>query len=178
MKPVASCIPFPFSAPCDDTLAMLVCASRWLSMHIYTLAHMFMHESCLLVCHPYFNTMKLWTSNPNLHSSLTDTTFCFLSYLFVFFLVCLLACLLSYFLDCLFILWLVMSLAICYACHVYHAYMLYASFICSLHLFLPLLVYWFLVLAFACTHMKRGRMELGHDLPGACKKGEDVSLLI
>ena len=147
-------------------------------MHLYTLAHMFMHESCLLVCHPYFNTMKLWTSDPNLHLSLANITFYFLSYSFVFFLVCLLACLPSYFLDCLFILWLVMSLAICYACHVYHAYMFYASFICSLHLFLPLLVYWSLVLAFACTHMKRGRMELGHDLPGTSKKGEDVSLLI
>ena len=69
--------------------------------------------------------MKLWVSNPNLHLSLVDTTiwlpFCFL--------------------VCLFILWLVMSHAICYACHVNHAYLLYAFFICSLHLFLPLLVY-------------------------------------
>ena len=30
----------------------------------------------------------------------------------------------------------------------------------------PLLVCWFLVLAFACTHMERGCMELGHGLPG------------
>ena len=162
----------------DDMLTILVYATRWLYMHLCTLAYMSMHKSCLLVCPPYFNTMKLWTSDPNLHLSLANTTFYFLSYSFVFFLVCLLACLPSYFLDCLFILWLVMSLAICYACHVYHAYMFYASFICSLHLFLPLLVYWSLVLAFACTHMKRGRMELGHDLPGTNKKGEDVSLLI
>ena len=84
-------------------------------IHLYTLAHMSMHESCLLVCHPYFNTMKLWTFNPNLHLSPTDNTFCFLSYLFVFSLVCLLFC--------------------CYACHVYHAYLLYSSFTCSLHLF-------------------------------------------
>ena len=26
-----------------------------------------MQESCLLVCRPCFNTMKLWTFNPNLH---------------------------------------------------------------------------------------------------------------
>ena len=92
MMPVASCIPFPLSAPCDDMLAMLVCATRWLSMHLYMLAYMAMHESCLLVCHPYFNTMKLWAFDPNLHLSLTDITFCLLSCLFVFLLVCLLSC--------------------------------------------------------------------------------------
>ena len=35
----------------------------------------------------------------------------------------------------------------------------------------PLLVYWFLVFALACTHMEQGHMELGHSLPGASKKG-------
>ena len=105
--PVASCIPFPFSASCDDMLTMLVCVTRWLSMHLYMLAYMSMHESCLLVCHPCFNTMKLWTSDPNLHFSLMDTTFFFLlSCLFAFSLVCLLYCF--------------------FACHVYHAYPLYA----------------------------------------------------
>ena len=78
MMLVASCIPFPFSTLCDDMLTMLVYATRWLSMHLYTLAYMSMYESCLLVCRPYFNTMKLWTFDPNLHLSLTDTTFCLL----------------------------------------------------------------------------------------------------
>ena len=174
--PVASCIPFPFSALCDDMLAILVCATRWLSMHLYTLAYMFMHESCLLVCRPYFNTMKLWTSDPNPHLSPIDTTFCLPFCLFVFFLVCLLAYLSSCFLVCLSILWLVTSLAICYACHVYHAYLLYASFTSSCIYFLPLLVYWFLVFAFACTHIERGCTELGHGLLGASKKGEDASM--
>ena len=151
LMPVASCIPFPFSVPCDD---MLVCATHWLSMYLYKLAYMSMHESCLLVCRPYFNTMKLWTFDPNLHLSLTDTTFCLLSCLFAF--------LLSYFFDC----------------HVYYAYLLYASFICSLHLFLPLLVCRFLVFAFACTHMERRRMELRHGLSSASKKGEDASMWI
>ena len=82
----------PFSAPHDVMLTMLVCATRWLSMHLDTLAYMFMHESCLLVCRPYFNTMKLWTFNPNLHLSLVDTAFCLLSCLFAFSLVCLLSC--------------------------------------------------------------------------------------
>ena len=106
MMPVASCIPFPLSAPCDDMLAMLVCATRWLSMHLYTLSYMFMHESCLLVCRPCFNTMKSWTFDQNLHLSLTDTTFCLFSYLFVFSFVCLLSCYL--------------------VCHVYRSYPLYA----------------------------------------------------
>ena len=110
---------------------------------------------CLVVCHPCFNPMKLWTSDPNLHLSLADTAFCLLSCLFAFLLVCLLPCFV--------------------ACHAYHASPLYA-FSYTLHLFLPLLVCWFLVFAFACTHMKRGHMGLGHDLLGASKKGEDASM--
>ena len=82
---VASCIPFPFSTPCDDMLAMLVCATRQLYMYLYTLAYMPMQESCLLVCRPCFNTMKLWTFDPNLHLSLADTTFCSFSCLFACF---------------------------------------------------------------------------------------------
>ena len=50
------------SALCNAMLTMFACATCWLSMHLYTLAHMSMHESCLLVCCPCFNTMKLWTS--------------------------------------------------------------------------------------------------------------------
>ena len=96
---------FPFFTSYDDMLAMLVCATRWLYTHLYTLAYMFMHESCLLVCRPCFNTIKLWTSDPNLHLSLTDTTFCLFSCLFAFSFVCLLSC---------------------YACHVYHAHLFYA----------------------------------------------------
>ena len=84
------------STPRDVMLTMFVRTTRWLSMHLYTLAHMSMHESCLLVCCPCFNTMKLWTFDLNLHLSLTDTTFCLLSYLFAFSLVCFLTCLPSY----------------------------------------------------------------------------------
>ena len=92
MTVVASCTPFPLFALCDDMIAMLVCATRWLSMHLCMLAHMSMYESCLLVCRSCFNKMKLWIFNPNLHLSLTDTTFCLFSYLFAFSLVCLLSC--------------------------------------------------------------------------------------
>ena len=116
MMLVASCTPFPLPTPCNDMFAMLVRATRWLSMHLYTLAYMSMPESCLLVCHPCFNTMKLWTSDPNLHLSLTKTTICLLSCLFAFLLVCLLSCFFS--------------------CHAYHAYLFYAF----LHLFHSLLV--------------------------------------
>ena len=69
-------------------LASLICATHWLYMHFYTFAYTSMHKSCLLVCRPCFNTMKLWTSDPNRHLSLADTTFCLLSSL----LVCCLAC--------------------------------------------------------------------------------------
>ena len=71
----------PFFAPRDDMLAMHVCATNWFFMHLYMLSYMSTHESCLLVCHPCFNTMKLWTSNPNLHLSLSNTTLvCLLSF--------------------------------------------------------------------------------------------------
>ena len=133
-------------------LTMLVCATRWLSVHFYMFAYMSMHESYLLVCHQCFNTMELWTFDPNLHLSLMDTTFCLFPCLFPFLLVCLLSC---------------------YICHVYLLYLLYAFLLCSLHLFLPWLVFWFLVFAFTCTHM-----ELGHDLPGTSKRGEDVNMKI
>ena len=96
---------FPFPLLRDDMLTMLVCATLWFSMHIYSLAYMSMHESCLLVCCPYFNTMKLWTPDPNLHLSLADTTFCLLAFLFAFLLVgllpCLPFCLLACYLACL-----------------------------------------------------------------------------
>ena len=95
--------------------------------------------------------------------------------LFAFLFVCLFAYLLAILLVCLF--------ACCshpcfYACHVYHVCLLYASLICPLHLFHPLLVCWFLVFAFTCTQMEWGRMKLGHGLPGASKKGKDVNMWI
>ena len=108
---VASRIPLPFSAPCDDMLTVLVCATCWLYMHLYTLAYMSMRESCSLVCHPYFNTMKLWTSNPNLHLFPTNTTFCRLSCLFALLLVCFLYCF--------------------FACHIYHAFFGFHVFIAN-----------------------------------------------
>ena len=80
----------PFSAPCDDMLAMLVCATRWLSTHLYTLAYMSIHESCLLGCRLCFNTKKLWTFDPNLHLSLMDTTLVYLLSCFVSFFACIL----------------------------------------------------------------------------------------
>ena len=153
LMPIASCLSFPFSASCNDMLTMFVCATHWPSIHLYTLAHMSMHESCLLVCCPYFNTMKLWKFDPNLHLSLVDTTFYMLSCLFACFLVSLLA----------------MSIML-----IYFMPLSYAIRIS----FFPLLVCWFLILFFACTHTKQGCMELEHGLPGASKKGKDVSMYI
>ena len=102
--PSCSMRTLPFSASHDVMLAMLVYATHWLSMHLYTLAYMSMHESCLLLYHPYFNTMKLWTFDLNLHLSPVDTTFCLPFCLFDCFPVCLLTFLfvcLSYGLSCL-----------------------------------------------------------------------------
>ena len=147
---------FLHSAPCDVMLAMLVYATCWLSMRLYMLAYMFMHESCLLVCRPCFNTMKLWTSDPNPHLSPHGH-----HHLFAFLLVYLFACLLTFLFLCL----------PCPSC-----LSALCIFICFLHLFLPLFFCWFLVFAFACTLMERGRMELGHDLLGASEKGEDASM--
>ena len=117
MMPVASCLPFPFFAPCDNMLTMFVYATCWPSMHLYTLAHISMHESCLLVRRPYFNIMKLWTSDSNLRTSdsnlhlfLVDTTFCLPSCFFV----------------CLFI----------FACHVSH-HMLCLPYLSCLVAFAP-----------------------------------------
>ena len=114
-------------------LTLLVCGTRWLSMHLYTLVYMFMHESCLLVCHPHFNIMKLWTPDPNLHVSLADTPFCLLSYLFtfclfVFFLACLPTCLFTHILVSI----LAMSITpICFMPFPMHS-ALFPSFACLL----------------------------------------------
>ena len=142
----ALCISFPFSALCDVMLAMLVCATRWLSMHLYTLAYMFMHESCLLVCRPCFNTMELWTFDPSLHLSLVNTTFCC-------FFACLLSCPLAFLFVCLSL--FVMSLS--HAMHIVSILLVcfapFAYYLCIS--FFPLLVYWFLVFAYPCTHIAR-----------------------
>ena len=119
MMPFASCIPFPSSILCHIMLTMLVCATCWLYMHLYTLAYMSMHESCLLVCRPFQHNEAMDirskpTFVPHEHHLL------FVSCLFVFSLVCLLSCF--------------------FACHAYHAYLLYASSYVFLHLFLLLLV--------------------------------------
>ena len=122
----------PFSTPCNAMLTMLVCVIRWISMHFYTLAYMFMHDSCLLVCRPNFNTMKSWTSNPNLHLSPHEHHL-----FFAFFHVCLFAC----FLVCL----PSSSLTYLVACHVschmlclryLYACLLYTHCALSMHLFL------------------------------------------
>ena len=160
MMPIALCIPFPLFALCDDMLAMIVCGTCWLSMHFYSLAYMSMHESCLLVCHPCSNTMKLWTFDPTLHLSLADTTFCLPFFLFVFFLVCLSSRLFA----CFLISFLGMFIMLIYFMPLSHALCVF---------FLPLLVCSFLVFAFACTHMKRGCLELG-----VSKKSEDASMWI
>ena len=124
MMLVASCVPFSFSAPCDDMLFMLVCATRWLSMHLHTLAYMFMHKFCLPMCRLCFNTMRLWTFNPTLHCPSRTPPF-----------VCFLVCLLSRLFDCFLVSLLAMSIMlICfmpfsYALCIFSFHYLSASFL-------------------------------------------------
>ena len=146
-----------------------LCHTLAFDASLYTCSHVYAWV-CLLVCHPYFNTMKLLSPNPNLHLSLADTIFCLLACLFAFLLVCLL--------SRLFVLSLVCSHPCFYICHIYHVYLLHAFIVCSLHIFLLLLACWFLVFAFACTQMEWGRMELRHCLLGTSKKGEDANMSI
>ena len=160
--PVASCIPFPFFVPCNDMLVMLFCATHWLYVHLYSHVYMFMHESCLLVCRPYFNTMRLWTFDLNLHLSLTNTTFCLLSCLFT---LCLL-----------FVILLVYPFAHMFA-HILYAMLVIAILLARFAPFcyylcispFPLLVYWFLVFAFACTHGARERSPRCKQKGHGCK---------
>ena len=151
-------IPFPFrSVRC---YAYHVCSRHplafYASLHACSLVHAWVllaNVSSMLQHNEVMDIQSKPTFVPCGHH------LCLLSYLFAFSLVCLLSCF--------------------FACHVCYAYLLYASFICSLHLFLPFFFFcWFLVFTFACTHMERGRIELGHGLPSASKKGEDASMWI
>ena len=154
---------YPLFCSMRRLLTMFFCATRWLYVHLYTLIYMFMHESFLLVCRPCFNTMRLWTSDPNLHLSLTDTTFCLLSYLFTLWLLfaILLVCPFAHmFSRILYTMLIVAILLVCFAPFCY--YLCISPF--------PLLVCWFFIFAFACTHMERGYIELGCDLLGASEK--------
>ena len=93
---------YPLFCSMRRFLTMLLCATCWFYVHLYMLVYIFMHESCLLVCRPCFNTMKLWTSDPNLYLFLVNTTFYLLSclftlcLLFAILLVCLFACMFAH----------------------------------------------------------------------------------
>ena len=156
---------YPLFHSVQRLLTMLFCATCWLYVHLYTLVYMFMHESCLLVCHPCFNIMRIWTSDPNLHLSFVDATF-----LFVFLLVypLLVICYLTCLPLCSYV-YAMLVIAILFVCFAPLCYYL------CIYPF-PLLTCWFLVYAFACTHMERGHIELGRDLVGASKKGTDTSM--
>ena len=166
----------PFSLHAMIMLTMLICVTCWLSIHLYMFAYMSMHESCLLVCHPCFNTMKLWTFDPNLHLSLVDTTFCLPFCLFVSFLVFLLVYLTYWFPVPFFFL--------CLSCLCHMLCLSYLSCLFALYplahylriSFFQFLVCWFLIFAFTCTHLERGHLELGHGLPCANKKGAESSM--
>ena len=96
--------------------------------------------------------------------------------LFAFLLACLLSCLLASLFSFLLSYLFIYLVARHVSCHMLCLSCLSClSVLCLFHMlfaffFLPLLVYWFLDFAFACTHMERGSMELGHKLPSASKR--------
>ena len=122
---------YPLFRSVQRLLTMLFCATYWLYVHLHTLVYMFMHESCLLVCHPCFNIMRIWTSDPNLHLSFVDATF-----LFVFLLVypLLVIC----YLTCLPLCSYVCSHPVCYACHCYLVCLFCTPLLLSMHLSLSI----------------------------------------
>ena len=149
------------STPCDAMLTH-VCSCHLLAFHASLHACSHVHAWVLLA-----SVSSMLQHNEVIYIRSKPT---FVPYghhlLFAFLLVCLFLCLLVCLLSCFF------------ACHVYHAYLLYASFICSLHLLLPLLVCWFLIFAFASTYMEWGCVELGQGLPITSKKGKVASMWI
>ena len=124
MMSVASCTPIPFSIPWDDWLPCFFVTPVGFMCIITRLF------TCLCMCHPFFNTMRLWTSDPNLHLSFVDTTFCLLSCLFTF------ACC---FLSCLSALLIVFCLhPVWYACRCYLACLFCTLLLLSMHLSLSI----------------------------------------
>ena len=150
------------SMPTLSPLHMIICLSCLLVPPIgfpcfYAYLHacfMFMHESCLLMCHPCSYTMELWTFDPNLHLSFKDTPF-----LFDNMLVCLIlcsSCLLPY---AMLVMLVCFMLCLCYAClpplGSLPLHFLYIPFLSSL--FLSLLVYWLVCLCL-CMYPHEARM--------------------
>ena len=132
--PVTSCIHFPFST--------------WYACHACLCHSLALYASLHACLHVHARVLLSSVSSMLQHDEVMDIrskpTFvpCKRHLLFTILLVyLLLVCLLS----CLFAFSLVCSHPCFYACHVYHICLLYASFICSLHLFLSiacLLVSW------------------------------------
>ena len=168
--PVALCIPFPFP---------LFCSVRWYAYHACLCHSLDLCASLHTYLHVHAWVLLAGVLSMLQHNKAMDirskSTFVPRGHhlLFAQFLVCLFACRLAILLICL-ITCLFVSLLPCSPCLLCLS-ALYL-FICSLHLFFPLLACCFLVFTFACTHMERGRLELGHSLPKAGKKGTDASM--
>ena len=122
---VALCIPFPFllcAMLCLPCLFVPPVGFICIFAHFFTCPYMSLAASVssMLQHNEVMDIQSKPTFVPHGYHLLFP-------FLFTFSLVCLLSCFFAY--------------------HVYHTYLLYASFICSLHIFLPLLVCWFLSLS-------------------------------
>ena len=160
--PVASCIPFPFF--------FFFCSAQFYAYHAclcHSLAFYASLHACLHV-HPWvlFASVSSMLQYNEVIDVQSKPTFFPRGHQLLF----------SF---CLFAFLLVYLISGFFACHVYHAYLicfmspLYAFCIFSFHR----LFAGFLSIAFPCTHLEQGCMELGHDLPGTREKGKGASML-
>ena len=156
-------------------------STQWYSCHAY-LCHLLAFYASLHICsHVHAWVLLASESSMLQHNEIMviqpKTTFVPRGHhlLYPFLIVCLFSCLLVILLFCL-LAHLLASLFLCLPC--ISCLSALCLFTYSLHPFLPLLVCWFLVFAFACTHMEGGCMELGHGFLGISKKGVGASMLI
>ena len=126
---------------------LVLCASLHACLHVHAWA-LLANVSSMLQCNEAMDIQSKRTFVPHKHHLLFAILFVY-PLLFVCYLACLSLCLLVHFAP-------------------FFYYQCFSPY--------PLLCCWFLVFAFACTHMEWGHMELGHDLLGTSKKGTDASL--
>ena len=128
--PIASCIPFPFFAPCNDMLAMLFCATHWLYVHLYTRLHvhawvLLVSVSSMLQHNEAMDIRSKPTFVPHKHHLLFAILL-----VYPLLVVCYLACLPLCSYVCLH--------PVCYACHCYLACSFCTFLLLSMHLSLSI----------------------------------------
>ena len=145
MISVASCIPFPFSASCNDMLTMLVCAPvGFVCIFTRLLICSCMNLACWCVIHASTQWSRGHSIQTYICPSWTPFVLLFVRPFCLF--VCYLACLLARVFPCILVVMLAISILLVH----------FASFCYYLHIFLPSLICWFSCLClFVYTHGAR-----------------------